>query len=119
MAAGDSFTMSPHEVVPIEPEYHNIITPSESMKKEYLNLSATPIEKYELFFRGLTTVEKNILKDHFDDQSGGYYKFTWTSVPDYIDDSPNMDGRWVKGTLRMMPIAPNVWNCAITFEKDN
>ena len=119
MSAGDPFTMSPDEVVPLEPEYHNVITPSESMKKEYLNISATPVEKFDLLFKGKTTVEKNTLKTHFDDQSGSYYKFTWSSVPSYIDSGANIDGRWVKGSLRTMPIAPNAWNCRITFEKDN
>lgn len=121
MAAGDPFTMTPQEVVPLEPEYHNIITPSESMKKEYLNISATPVEKFDLLFKGLTTTEKNALFDHFNDQSGAYYKFTWQTVPTYIDDSSNndMDGRWVKGSLRMKPIGPDIWDCEITFEKDN
>lgn len=121
MAQGDPFTMTPSEVVPLEPDYHTVVTPSESMKKEYHSMSATPVEAFELSFKGLTTAEKNDLKAHFNDQSGGYYEFTWQTVPDYIDDSSNNDmvGRWVKKSLRMMPIAPDAWNCRIKFEKDN
>ena len=119
MAAGDPFSLTPHVVEPLEPEYYNIITPSESMKKEYINLSATPIEQYKLTFKVLTNTQRGTLKAHFEDQSGGYYVFSWQSVPSYINSGANISGRWVDGSLKMSPIGADQWACSIMFEKDN
>ena len=119
MAAGDPFTMDPQEVIELEPTYNNVITESESMKKEYLNLSATPIRRYRLLFKGLSNTDRETLLTHFEDQSGGYYQFTWQSVPSYINGGSNITGRWVDGSFRSNPVGPVIWDCEVTFEKDN
>ena len=119
MAAGDPFTTDPHEVIPMEPEYHNIITPSESMKKEYINLSATPVEKYKLKFKAVSNTVRETILTHFKDQSGGYYSFSWQSVPSYINGGANITGRWIDKSFNMTPAGPMLWDCELTFEKDN
>ncbi len=118
MAAGDPFTMTPQEVIPIEPEYYNIITPSESMKKEYINVAGTPTDKYRLIFKALSNTDRETLRAHFDDQSGGYYLFSWQSVPAYIEGGSNISGRWLDGSYREKPVGPILWDCEIMFEKD-
>jgi len=42
MAAGEAFTLEPDVVTTLEPEYYNVITESESAKKEYMNIASTP-----------------------------------------------------------------------------
>lgn len=119
MAAGDAFTLVPYVVTPREPDYHNIVTPTESMKKEYLNLSSTPIERWILVFKALTSAQMNTFLTHFKDNSGEYYPFEWQSVPAYINGGANITGRWVKGTWRVTPLSNNYWSCEAEFEKDN
>ena len=90
MAAGGAFSLVPNEVIEIEPTYNNVITQSESMKKEFLNLSSTPLLQYKIKFSALTTANKDVLLAHYKDQSGGYYEFSWTSVPSYINSGANI-----------------------------
>lgn len=119
MAAGDAFAITPNVAIPVEPDYHNIVTPSESMKKEYLNMSATPTEKWILKFKALTSTNMNVLLTHYKENSGEYYPFSWTTVPPHINSGANITGRWVKGSLSLNPISGIKWMCQITFEKAN
>lgn len=116
MAPGANFTLVPNKVTPLEPIYHNIITPADSMKKEYLNISSTPEEKYQLFFNALSLTNRDILITHFKDNSGGYYPFSWTSVPSYISGSA-ITGRWIDRSLKITPTGGKYWACEIIFEK--
>ncbi len=118
MAAGDAFTLVPEAVVTLEPEYNTVESQTESMKKEHYEISSTPVERYRLIFEALTDSERDTLLDHFKDQSGGYYAFSWQSVPNYIGSGANITGRWVKGSLTMNPLNP-YWKCSIEFEKEN
>ena len=115
--AGEAFTLAPSEVIELEPIYNNVITPSESMKKEFFNLSATALQRYHIKFNVLTTANKDILLAHFKAQSGGYYPFSWTSVPAYIESGANITGRWVDGSLSITPIGYKRWNCSVIMEK--
>jgi hypothetical protein len=117
MAAGDNFSLKPNVVEPQEPAYNNIATQSESMKKEYLNLAATPEEKFLLRFKALTSTNMSILLTHFKDNSGGFYPFSWTSVPSYINSGSDMTGRWVQGSLKITPNGNRYWQCEVMFEK--
>ena len=117
MAAGSAFTLVPNEVITEEPEFHNIITPSESMKKEYMNISANSVDTYRLLFKALTNANRDILLTHYNDQYGGYHNFSWQSVPSYIGSGVNITGRWITGSLKMTPVS-NKWKCEITFEKE-
>jgi len=120
MAQGDAFTLVPTEVVVIEPDYHNITTPAESMKKEYLNISATPTEVFLLKFRGLSNSDReSVLLAHYKDQYGDFASFSWQSVPTYVGSGSNITGRWVKGSLKMTPSGYLRFNCEILFEKAN
>lgn len=119
MAAGDAFTMDPTQVIPEEPIYNNVITLSETMKKDYQNISSTPIKKYKLIFEALTTTNKDAFLTHYNDQYGGYHSFSWTSVPSYIGGGTNITGRWVADSLEITPILSTVWKISIIFEKDN
>jgi hypothetical protein len=118
MAAGSAFTLAPDEVIILDPDYHNVITPSESMKKDYQNLSTTPVEQYRLKFKALTSVEKDTILNHYKDQYGGYHSFSWQSVPTYVGSGANITGRWVQGSLDIKSRTV-VWTCDILFEKDN
>ena len=118
MAAGGDFTLHPELVVTLEPQYYNIITPSESQKKEYMNISATPIERFQLFFKALTDTDRDTLIAHYKDNYGGYHSFPWKSVPTYINSGANKTGRWVDGSLKMDPTHKEYWKCSIIFETD-
>ena len=118
MAAGDAFTLVPKGVTTEEPQYHNIITPSESMKKDFMNISSTPVERWKLKF-DLSNTDRDILKAHCNDQYGGYHSFSWQSVPAYIGGGSNITGRWIGGSLTMTPMSGMRWDCTIIFEKDN
>jgi hypothetical protein len=117
MAAGGDFTLIPSVVEILEPAYNNVISQSESMKKEFLNISAAPQEQYRLSFKALTNTEMATLRTHFKDNSGGYYPFAWKSVPSYIDSGANITGRWVQGSLKIPPVSGKYWAVEITFEK--
>ena len=117
MAAGGAFTLVPNEVITLASIYHNIITPSESMKKEYMNIASTPVETYQLIFKALTDANRDVLKTHYDDQYGGYHNFSWQSVPSYIGSGANITGRWTDNSLEMNIIS-NKWRCSIIFEKE-
>jgi len=118
MAAGSAFSLIPNEVLTADPEYHNVITSAESMKKEYINIASTPTEKYTLSFNLLSNTDRDTLLTHYNDQYGGYHSFTWQSVPSYIGSGANITGRWVGGSLKMTPISKTYWKCSIEFEKD-
>ncbi len=119
MAAGSAFSLVPSVVITSEPVYHNIITQSESMKKEYYNLSSDPVESYLLKFKALSDADRDTLLTHVKEQSGGYHSFSWQSVPSYIGSGANITGRWVDGSLRMPPKVGKYWACEIMFEKEN
>ncbi len=117
MAAGADFTLVPDLVEIQEPKYNNVITQSESMKKEFLNVSATPEERFRVVFYGLSDTDRSTLLTHFRDNSGGYYPFSWKSVPSYVYSGANMTGRWVEGSFKMSPIGGTRWSCDVVFEK--
>ena len=118
MAAGSAFTLAPNEVETIAPEYNNVQSQTESMKKEYYQISSTAVERYKLSFKVLSNTDRDTLLAHVKDQSDDFYEFSWQSVPSYIGGGANISGRWVKKTLTMTPIL-NHWRCSIVFEKSN
>ncbi len=119
MAAGDAFTLEPNVVETIAPEYNNVQSQTESMKKEYYQVSSTPVEQYDLTFKALSTADRDTLLTHNKDQSDDYYPISWQSVPNYLGGGSNITGRWVKGSLKMSPVGEKRWKCSITFEKAN
>ena len=118
MAAGDAFTMVPTSVITEEPVYNNVESPTETQKKEYFNVAATPIQRYRLEFMGKTHAERQAIINHFNDQYGSYHNFSWQSVPSYINSGANITGRWVKGTYKESPVGSK-WRINISFEKEN
>lgn len=115
--AADDFSLVPSEVIELTPIFNNVITESESMKKEFLNLSTTALRQYQLTFNVLTTANKDVLLAHYNARYGGYDEFTWTSVPSYIESGTNITGRWVDGSLQITPVGNKYWKCSITMEK--
>ena len=111
------FTLVPNEVIELDPIFNNVITESESMKKEFLNLSTTALQRYQLKFKALTTANKDVLLDHYKARYGGDDEFKWTSVPAYIESGADITGRWVDGSLSISPVAGKYWVCSITMEK--
>lgn len=119
MAAGADWTLVPSLVVELDKVYNNVITESESMKQEFLNLSATPIERYELTYKALTSANKDTFLTHYKENSGGYYPFAWKSVPSYIGSGSNITGRWVDGSYSLTPVGNARWALKVVFEKSN
>lgn len=108
------FTLIPTWVEPECPEYHNAITQTDAMKKDYLNLSTSPILRYKLRWEGMSDTDYSAFLVHYDACLGGLDSFDWTSVPAYISGS-TLTGRWVDGSLMAKPIA-NAWQVEIAFE---
>ena len=122
--AADDFTLTPTWVIPENPEYHNMISKSDSMKKEYFNISSTPTEKFKLKWDGLSDADFKTLYDHVKGRYGGYDLFAWlnANIPSYLLTllgltSENLSGRWVDGTFKFNPKA-KFWTAEIIFEKD-
>lgn len=123
--AADDFALTPTWVYPEEPEYHNVITQSESQKKDYQNVSTTSIEKFKLKFEGMSDANFKTLYDHQKGRYGGYDLFAWlnANIPAYIKTllgitSENLSGRWIFGTFKFTPKAHS-WDAEIIFEKNN
>ena len=114
--AADDFTTATSEVVEISPDFHNVVTPSESMKKEYLNLSTTSLKRYDIKFNAQTTAVKDVILAHYNARYGGYDSFIWTSVPSYVNSGANLTGRWVDKSIKFTPIGYKRWNITIQFE---
>lgn len=117
------FQLLPTWVHPVEPEYHNIVTPSESMKKEYMNISASAVEKFKLVFEGMSDANFKTLRDHFNTSYGEYDLFDWKNayIPAYILTllgltTEDISGRWIKGSFRAK-VKPNSWDAEVTFEQ--
>lgn len=118
------FALTPTWVFPERPEYHNVITQSESMKKEFFNISSTPTEKFQLKFEGMSDANFKILYDHQKGQYGGYALFNWlnANIPAYIKTllgltTENLSGRWVDDTFNFNPKSHS-FDAEIIFEKD-
>ena len=113
------FTVLPSEVIEVAPDYHNIITLTESMKKEFLNLAATPIRRYRLKFNAKTTAVKDAILAHYDGQTGGHTAFSWTAaaVPAHVNSGAAMTGRWIDKSIQSTGVGYKLWNINIEFEK--
>ena len=111
------FTMIPNEVVEETPIYHNIFSQSDFMKKEFFNITGTPLQRYKLKFKALSTVDKDVLLSHYKACYGGYDEFEWTSVPSYIELGVNITGRWVGRSLKIIPVNEQLLSCSIVIEK--
>lgn len=121
--AADDFTLMPTWVDPLEPEYNNVITPTESMKKEYMNISANATEKFKLRYEGLSDANFKTLFDHYKGRYGGYDVFAWknAAIPAYILTllgltTEDLTGRWVEKTFQFSP-EPHSWTAEVVFEK--
>lgn len=118
------FTLVPTWVHPEEPEFHNIETQSESMKKEYYNLSTSAVEKFRLVFEGLSDANFKTLRDHYMGRYGGFDSFLWknSAIPEDIKTllgltTNDLTGRWVTGSFKHTP-KPHSWEAEITFERE-
>ena len=118
MAAGSPFTLAVASVDILEPEYHNVVTASESEKKDYQNISTKAVKKYKLKMN-LSVADKNTFLAHWNDQYGDYHSFSWQTVPSHIGGGANIIGRWVAGSLSINIIGGLHWHCEVVFEKNN
>ena len=121
--AADDFTLKPNWVEPLEPEYNSVITQTESMKKEYMNISTNPTEKFKLRFLGLSAANFKILFDHYKGRYGGCDSFKWMNayIPSYLLTlfsltTEDLNGRWVEKSLKFNADY-NSWTAEIIFEK--
>jgi len=115
--AADDFTLIPTWVKPLPSKFYNVVTKSESGKKEYQNISTTPTKQFELKFQGLSDTDYDSLRAHYEARYGGYDSFSWQSVPSYIESGANMTGRWKDKSLKAKARA-TCWDVTIIFEKD-
>jgi hypothetical protein len=116
---------TPTWVYPMEPKFYNIITESEGMNKQYQNISGdVAILQWKLIWKGMSDTKFWALYHHFCDRKGGYAKFAWKDVPNYIDT--NMDGspdgsdvtvRYVADTFKFTP-GSHSWDGEVVVEKD-
>jgi hypothetical protein len=116
--SGEVFSLVPSNVETSEPQYNNVETTTENMKKEYFNISSTALQRYKLTFKALSNTDRDTLLTHVNAQLMSHYSFSWQSVPSYIGAGANITGRWVPGSFSMTPMGLQ-WKCTITFEKDN
>jgi len=121
--AADDFQIKPTWVHIIEPAFYNIVTTSESQKKEYYNLGSDPVETFRLVFIGLSDLQAKTIYDHYKGRYGGYDAFAWKNayIPDYLITklglgSSDLAGRWVDGTYKETIKARSV-DVEIVFEK--
>ena len=124
MAASD-FTLIPTWVQPLEPIFNTLITQSETMKKEYQNISATSVKKYELKFEGLSDANFKVLFDHYNARYAGYASFVWKNayIPGYLKTllaitTGDITGRWVFGSFKYT-LRATAWDAEITLEENN
>jgi len=117
--AADDFSTAPSEVIEDAPIFNNIITETESEKKEYLNLSTTSVRRYTIKFNAQTTTVKDAILAHYNARYGGYDSFAWTSVPAHVNSGSNLTGRWIDGSIKFTPVGYKLWNISIRFEKAN
>lgn len=121
--AADDLQIKPTWVIPEEPKYANIITESENFKKDYQNLSSTPIERFKLIFEGMSDADAETLYEHYKGRYGGYDEFTWKAsyIPSYINGycdlgGGDLTGRWVDGSFKNTPKSHS-WDIELVFEK--
>lgn len=113
----DDFTLVPTWVEPETRQYHNIETRSESMKREVINLSATPLRRFRLRWEGMSDADYATLLAHYSARYGEVDPFTWTTPPTYIS-TLDMVGRWVDGSLDARPLS-HAWWVEVLFELDS
>jgi hypothetical protein len=119
------FTLVPTRVIPLPPEYNNMITQAEGQKKQFQALATVPVERFKLVFERMSDANYLTLITHWNSMYGGALSFSWTSVPTYIDtnrdgtaDGTAMTGRWVDGSLSEPVVnAYDVGDISIIFEK--
>lgn len=96
MSAGGDFTLLPQLVTELEPSYNTVDHRYGEHENGHSNTSSTPILRYRLNFKALTTANKDTLLVT--------RKTVWRisllrvkSVPTYIGSGANITGRWLRG----------------------
>jgi len=116
--------VTPTWVIPLEPQFATTITPAESQKKNYANLSgSTPVYQWHLKWESLTDAKFWTLHAHYVTCKGGYDYFAWKDVPSYIDanhdgtvDGADVTVRYVAGSFKFDPL-PHSWKAEAIFEE--
>jgi len=117
--------VTPTWVYPQAPEFHNIVTESESQKKNYINLSgSTPALRWKLIWKNLSDTKFWTLHKHYYDQRSGVTAFAWKDVPSYIDtdmdgtvDGSDVTVRYMNGSFSFTPNAKS-WDAEVMVEKN-
>lgn len=121
--AADDFAHTPTWVDVLEPVYPNVISATDTMKKDYQNLSTTPVERFVLKFRGVSDANAELIYEHYKGRYGGYDSFVWlnANIPAEVIDlldlgAGTLTGRWVEGSFKIVTKARS-YDIDITFEK--
>jgi len=123
MAASSLTGVTPTLCNPDLPKYNVLVTQSESMLKNYINLSgSSPTFVFRLKFKNVSDADHDLLLSHWMETKGGAESFTWKTVPPYIDgnhdgvaDGENMTGHWVHKSFKHKP-NPHSWDVDLKFE---
>jgi len=121
--AADDFTITPTWVYPIRISFNNVITVSESLKKDYQNIADIPTERFRIVWRGLSDANAELIYEHYKSRYAGYDDFAWkaANIPSYINDildlgGADLTGRWIDESWKATPKA-NSWDIELIFEK--
>ena len=123
MSASNFTGVTPTLVTPYAPSFNVITTQSESMLKNYLNLSgSSPVYRYSLKFTNVSDDDHAVILSHWIESKGGAEPFLWETVPPYIDgdfdgvaDGTSMLGHWVPRSFKQKPNAYS-WDITLKFE---
>jgi len=115
--------VTPTLVTPEAPKFNVVVSQSESMIKNYMNLSgSSPVYRYALKFVNISDDDHTLLLSHWIESKGGTESFSWETVPPYIDgdfdgvpDGETMVGNWVPGSFKHTP-NPYSLNVTLKFE---
>jgi len=115
--AADDFSMTVAWVYPLDRDFYNVRSQSESGKIEVANIATSSTKRFRLLFKGLSNTDYATLRTHYDTQLGGYDEFSWTNPPASVSAGA-LTGRWVDGSWTVDPLALG-WNVELTFEVSN
>jgi hypothetical protein len=117
MAAGDAFTWTPNKVKTDEPEFPVVVTEAESFKKVTALIDVDENMRWQLLFKNASLADRNAILAHFRDQSGGYFPFSWTTVPAYVEAGANQTVRYkIEGGYNETPLDHYKFRLVITLE---
>lgn len=82
MAPATTFTWAPTFSYEMEPEFRTDVTEFQNGAEERSSLLATPIRRWRLVFRGISSTVFEAIKSFFIARKGRYGSFNWVCLQD-------------------------------------